>query len=143
MADKNVRGDMNKALFANIIMMLASSAMQQLGKLANPMTNKTEINLEGAQITIDMLTMLKDKTKGNLDKDEDKMLTDLLTSLQLNYVETAESLPDKAGEAKAKDSTTDATQPADAADHKDTSSSQNTGSMPKDQKDPKYHKTYG
>jgi hypothetical protein len=143
MADRNERNDMNKALFANVVMMLASSAMQQLGKLVNPMTNKTEINLEGAQITIDMLAMLKDKTKGNLDKDEDKMLTELLTSLQLNYVETAESAPQKADQTATESSTANTAQAADAADGKDTSSPQDAGSPPKNQKDPKYHKTYG
>ena len=89
MSDNTRKDEMNKALFANIVMMLGSSAMQQLGKLMNPLSGKTEVSLEGAQITIDMLAMLREKTKGNLDRDEDKMLNDLLSSLQLNYVETA------------------------------------------------------
>jgi len=37
--------------------------------------------------------MLQAKTKGNLDKDEDKMLNDVLSSLQMNYVETAAASP--------------------------------------------------
>jgi len=55
---ENKQDQMNKVLFVNLVMMLGSSAMQQLGKLINPMTGKTEIDLEGAQITIDMLSML-------------------------------------------------------------------------------------
>ncbi len=78
----------DKDLFTNLIMMLSSSAMQQLGKIVNPITQKTEVNLEGAQITIDMLTMIQKKTAGNLEDDEKKMLNDIISSLQMTYVET-------------------------------------------------------
>jgi polyhydroxyalkanoate synthesis regulator phasin len=96
--------DMNKILFANLIMMLSSSAMQQLGKLVNPMTNKTELNLEGARMTIDMLEMMQAKSKGNLDEEEEKMMKEILSTVQMNYVETSENPPDeeKAEEADAK-----------------------------------------
>jgi polyhydroxyalkanoate synthesis regulator phasin len=96
--------DMNKILFANLIMMLSSSAMQQLGKLVNPMTNKTELNLEGARMTIDMLEMMQAKSKGNLDEEEEKMMKEILSTVQMNYVETSENPPaeEKAEEADAK-----------------------------------------
>lgn len=87
--------EMNKILFANLIMMLSSSAMQQLGKLVNPASGKTEVHLEGARMTIDMLEMLKEKTTGNLDAEEEKMMKEILSMLQLNYVETAENPPAK------------------------------------------------
>jgi hypothetical protein len=136
-SDNNRKDEMNKALFANIVMMLGSSAMQQLGKLMNPMTGKTEVSLEGAQITIDMLSMLKEKTKGNLDRDEDKMLTDILSSLQLNYVETAEeeakkpasaSKPEESGAEKLKE---------------DAKPQEPIQGAPTEHHDPKYHKSYG
>ena len=85
--------DMNKILFANLIMMLSSSAMQQLGKIVNPMTNKTEVNVEGARMTIDMIEMLKEKSTGNRDEEEEKMLTEILQTIQMNYVETTANLP--------------------------------------------------
>lgn len=84
----------NKIMFANLVMMLSSSAMQQLGKLVNPMTNKTELSLEGARMTIDMIEMLEAKSKGNLDAEEAKMIRQILSSLQMNYVETAENQQD-------------------------------------------------
>ena len=68
--------DKNKALFAHLVITLSSSAMQHLGKLVNPMTQKTEVNLEAAEATIDMLQMLKDKTEGNLDQEEKRMIED-------------------------------------------------------------------
>jgi len=71
---KYTEQDFHKALFMNLVMMLASSAMQQMGKIVNPITNKTEINMEGAQLTIDMLIMLQKKTAGNLDDEEKRMI---------------------------------------------------------------------
>ena len=135
MAKELTREEMHKALFTNLVMMLGSSAMQQLGKLVNPMTNKTEVSLEGAQVTIDMIEMLKVRTKGNLDKDEDTLITDLLSSLQMNYVETAKSAPaeDKGGEKKPEEGGK-----ADAADEEDSGNDDG-----KEKKDPKFHKSYG
>lgn len=75
--------------FINLVSALAASAMQQLGKLANPMTGKTEMNLEGAKATIDLLEMLKAKTAGNLSEDEANLLRATLSNLQLNYVDEA------------------------------------------------------
>lgn len=85
--------DINKAMFMELILMLSSSAMQQLGKIINPMTGKTELNLEAAQSTIDLVEMLEVKTKGNLDRDEDRLIKNTLTALRMNYVETAAAKP--------------------------------------------------
>lgn len=105
--------ELHKAMFMDLILMLSTSAMQQLGKLMNPMTGKVELNLEAAQGTIDMLEMLEAKTKGNLDREEDRLMKNTLTSLRMNYVETAASAPkstpevpkaeDKAPETECKD----------------------------------------
>jgi hypothetical protein len=136
--------DTDKMLFSNLVVMLSSSAMQQLGKIVNPLNNKTEVNLEAAQVTIDMLTMIKNKTEGNLDQDESKMLSDILASLQMNYVETAESAknsppPDDAADAGSE--ATPATPPGPAAPPPE--GTVDPGKGPKDAKDPKFHKSYG
>lgn len=126
--------EMNKALFAQLVMMLSSSTMQQLGKLVNPVTHKAEIDLEGAQITIDTLVMLKEKTRGNLDKDEEVMLTSVLSSLQMNYVETMQAPPPQAT----------AGNPEQQASEPKKSEEPSTKESPDlDKKDPKYHKSYG
>ncbi len=115
--------DMNKAMFMELVLMLSSSVMQQLGKIINPMTGKTELNLEAAQSTISLLEMIEAKTKGNLDRDEERLIKNTLTSLKMNYVETSSSAPAKpekpAGSA-----------PEVKADEK------------KDEPEPKFHKTY-
>lgn len=101
MANEMSEKDMNKALFMNLVMMLGSTAMQQLGKLVSPVSGKTEMDLEGAQITIDMLNMLAAKTKGNLDKDEEKVIQDIVSSAQMNYVETINAEESKAQQGAA------------------------------------------
>jgi len=79
--------EIQKRQFIGFVSLLANSAMQQLGKVANPFTGKTERNLDGAKATIDMIKMLKAKTRGNLSKDEEQVLDGNLTNLQLNYVD--------------------------------------------------------
>lgn len=107
--------EMNKILFANLIMMLSSSAMQQLGKLVNPVTGKTELQLDGARMTIDMLEMLKEKSTGNLDAEEEKMMKEILSTLQLNYVETSKNPPAKEEKEEKEEKKEEASeQPADA-----------------------------
>jgi polyhydroxyalkanoate synthesis regulator phasin len=85
--------------FANLVSMLGTSALQQMGKLVNPMTKKAEIHLDGAQMSIDMLEMLQRKTQGNLAAQEKRMLDDLVSTLQMNYVEVAAEHPDAAASA--------------------------------------------
>jgi hypothetical protein len=93
MSDTLTPEELNKALFVNLVMMFTQSTMVGLGKLANPMTGKVETpNLESAQQGIDLLAMLDAKTRGNLDRDEARLLKDSLSSLQMNFVETAATL---------------------------------------------------
>ncbi|MEO8210174.1 MAG: DUF1844 domain-containing protein [bacterium] len=79
--------DKNNQLFLSLIYSFQMQTMMQLGKLANPMTGKIERELDGAQVTIDMLDMLKAKTKGNINEEEGKFLTQIIADLKLNYVE--------------------------------------------------------
>lgn len=74
-------------LFMQLIYIFHTSAMQGMGKLMNPVTNKIERNMEQAQNAIDMLDMLKKKTHGNIHPDTERMLDAYLTDLRLNYVD--------------------------------------------------------
>jgi len=76
-------------LFAHLVSMFQFSAMQQLGKIKNPLTDKVERDLEAARVSIDMLDMLMERTKGNLPPDDEKLLTQVLRELRLNYVDEA------------------------------------------------------
>ncbi len=74
-------------LFIALITSLASTCWMQLGKVPNPMSNKIEKDLNSAKFTIDMLRTLKEKTKGNLTSDEERILLSVLTDLELNYAD--------------------------------------------------------
>lgn len=91
--------------FVGLVMSLSTIALQQLGKIANPMTGKVERNLEQVQMTIDMLTMLRDKTKGNLTPKEEMFLNSTLADLQLNYVDELKKASAEVAEKKSPEST--------------------------------------
>jgi predicted metal-dependent hydrolase len=77
----------NISLFFSLIMTFQTAAMQQMGKLKNPISDKIERDLQQAQLSIDILDMLEEKTCGNLSEDETKLLKGILQELKLNYVD--------------------------------------------------------
>ena len=77
-------------MFLQLVISLQTGAMQQMGKMASPVDGKVHRDMETARFTIDMLSMLETKTKGNLTGDEGQLLSSALTQLRLNYVEEAE-----------------------------------------------------
>ena len=72
--------------FSTFIMSLTSSAFYHLGDMPDPSSGKKEVNLPAVQQTIDMLIMLREKTKGNLKEYEKKLLEQLVYELQVKYV---------------------------------------------------------
>jgi hypothetical protein len=78
--------DVDQNLFS-LITMFASSAWCQLGKVQNPVSGKIEKDLKNAKVTIDILVMIKNKTNGNLTKNEENILTKTISDLQINYVD--------------------------------------------------------
>ena len=73
--------------FASLVMMLASACWQQIGKIPNPLSGKVEKELTHAQVTIELLTMIQTKTKGNLSQEEERLLSNTISDLQLNYAD--------------------------------------------------------
>ena len=148
-----LKPDKNVLLFTHLITMLGMSAVQQLGKLKNPLTDKTEINLQAAQATIDIIDMLEAKTKGNLGKDEEKLIKDTLSSLKLNYVETSETSrsakpvdssaekADKPKEESGSNTVESAEKPAESSEIKDSTGKIETPGQTKE-KNSKFHKSY-
>ncbi len=72
--------------FSTFIMSLNSSALVHLGLEADPSTGRRAANLPFAKQTIDILGMLQEKTKGNLDGEEENLLSNLLYELRMKYV---------------------------------------------------------
>lgn len=72
--------------FSFFITSLALQASVAMGFIDNPVTNKREDNLSQAKFLIDTLAVLKEKTKGNLTDEEDKLLENVLYELRMQYV---------------------------------------------------------
>jgi hypothetical protein len=72
--------------FASLILSLSSTAFMNLGALPDPNTGQTEKNLLLAKQTIDLLGMLREKTRNNLELDEENLFDHLLYDLRMAYI---------------------------------------------------------
>ncbi|MFH1074968.1 MAG: DUF1844 domain-containing protein [Candidatus Firestonebacteria bacterium] len=90
MEEKMKDQEIFKIMFMQLLYTFQNAAVMQLGKIMNPMTNKIEKNLAQAKGTIEMLRMLKAKTAGNLEKEEQEMIDQVILTLQLNYADEVE-----------------------------------------------------
>ena len=79
-------GELN---FLNYLSSLVFQSMIFLGDVPNPVTNQPEKNLKQAKFLIDTLSLLREKTKGNLTKQEEDLLNGSLYELQMRYVDVA------------------------------------------------------
>ena len=76
--------------FPTFIMSLNASALFNLGIIEDPATGQSAKNLPMAKQTIDILSMLEEKTRGNLTKDEAEILKNILYDLRIAYVRERE-----------------------------------------------------
>lgn len=81
--------------FSTFILSLGTSALYHLGMMADPATGKTQVNLPMARHVIDSLSMLEEKTKGNLDDNEKRLIETLLFDLRLKFVEACKANQEK------------------------------------------------
>ena len=90
----------NNQLLMQLIYMFHTSAMQGLGEIADP-TGKVNRNLEYVSQTIDLMEMLKVKTNGNVTDEIEKVLDEMLSELNINYLnEKAKSVDIVGSETK-------------------------------------------
>ena len=75
-----------EANFSTLVLSIASSAVMNLGLEKNPQTQKADKNLPLAQFSIDLLVLLREKTKGNLSETEKHNLDAIIQDLQMKYV---------------------------------------------------------
>ena len=113
MADQNIptQDQQNELLFMQLVMMFQGMALQNLGKVMNPVTNQIERNLDQAKNMIDILGMLDEKTKGNLNDNEQRLMEHILFELRMNYVD--ELKKDDASEEQAEEQTPEEEQATD------------------------------
>ncbi len=77
--------------FVTYIFMMYQSGLIALGKIENPISKKTAVELEEAAGIIELLEILEEKTKGNLNREEEKTLNMVLDTLRMNYVEQSKT----------------------------------------------------
>lgn len=77
--------------FQMLIDLLARNAAALLGGIPDPGTGQPYLDLEGAREMIDMLDTLREKTRGNLAPEEDRLLSEVLGSLKLSYMEISKA----------------------------------------------------
>lgn len=91
----NDMGDENKSRgsgelkmdFSAFILSLNASSLIHLGEIPDPESRLRSVNVPAAKHTIEILEIIKDKTAGNLDEDEDKLLDDILYNLRLKFLQ--------------------------------------------------------
>ena len=83
------RGPETPIAFSTFILGLASSAFIHLGARPNPETGRAERDLVLARQSLDLLALLRQKTRGNLSPEEEKLFDGLLTDLRLRFVEAS------------------------------------------------------
>lgn len=77
--------------FSTLVGMLGTQAYVSLGVIPNPATGQPETQLDFAKQMIDLLAVVEDKTKGNLDKSEQGLLDSTLHQLRMTYVQKSKA----------------------------------------------------
>ena len=91
----NESGKKDELHFIQLVLMFQTAALQQMGKLQNPLTQKIERDLSQARFSIDMLEMIQNKTRNNLSENEKKFLEHTLFELRMNIVDEMSKDKDK------------------------------------------------
>jgi hypothetical protein len=89
---------MPEASFLGLLNSLAMQCVMAMGGMEDPKTKQRMVDLGAAQFHIDMLGLLQEKTKGNLDEEEDKILTQALGDLRMSYVQICQAIKAQGGQ---------------------------------------------
>jgi len=86
--------------FIDLVRMLATQALMYMGAFPDPQTGKAVVSLEVARLNVDLLEVLHEKTKGNLDDEETKTLEGTLHELRVQFVEIAKAIQQAQAEGR-------------------------------------------
>lgn len=73
--------------FSTFVISLSTQALMHLGEIADPLSGKVEKDFPVAKQMIDIISLLHEKTRGNLDPGEQQLMDDVLYDLRMRYVE--------------------------------------------------------
>jgi hypothetical protein len=82
-------GEPGEITLATFLMSLSTQALMYLGEIPNPATGQAETDLGGVREMIDIISMLQEKTRGNLDAAEARLFEKVLYDLRMRFVEKA------------------------------------------------------
>ncbi len=85
--NNEINNEKLEATFSMLTMSIASSAIMSMGLTPNPSTGKLETDKHVARFNVDLLAMLKEKTKNNLTKEESDFLAQILQDLQMKFLQ--------------------------------------------------------
>ena len=88
-----MQGSGEQLTFSAFVLGLASSALIHLGVHQNPETQTIAVDLVQARQSIDVLALLREKTKGNLSAEEEQLFSSVLSDLRLRFVEKSNAKP--------------------------------------------------
>ena len=89
------RGELPPAEFKTLVGTLASNAVMSLGGMQHPETGQMMVDIEGAKLYIDLLDVLEEKTKGNLDDEEAQYLQQIAHELRTRFVEFSRAVAEQ------------------------------------------------
>lgn len=95
MSEEDIMNDENPASFVNFLSTLVTNAAASLGAMPHPVTGQRSVDLETGKYWIDVLAMLREKTDGNLNSQEQKLLESILGDLQMQYVHLTKATEEK------------------------------------------------
>lgn len=90
-AEAAYEGSRDAITFASFLVGLSTEALAFLGEMPNPATGDRQADLKAAEQIIDVIGILREKTRGNLDKDEEALMDAILFDLRMKYVEKVRS----------------------------------------------------
>lgn len=93
--DSDIPGADDPASFVNFLSTLATNAAAALGAIPHPATGQRSLDLDTGKYWLDILAMMRDKTKGNLHAKESRLLEGLLADLRLQYVQLVRATEEK------------------------------------------------
>ncbi len=85
--DKEGKCVMPEITFPSLVLSYNTTALFHMGELAHPESGQKVVDLELAKNAIDTLAILQEKTRGNLDSDENELLTRVLYELKMRFVQ--------------------------------------------------------
>ena len=94
-AEEDLMDDENPASFVNFLSTLVTNAAASLGAIPHPVTGQKSIDLDTGKYWIEVLSMLREKTVGNLNSQEQNLLESILGDLQMQYVHLARATEEK------------------------------------------------